>query len=290
MQLDIFEHSREIMLRNDVLDALQRREATAARAAWDTLRRVFPQDETVTPLAVLIDALAPPANAAFVDHACARDARLQLTAQVGPAASRLFGDKAGAAWLGPQWGRIAERAARLPFHARHSEDHAAVLWLHAGDWPAAAHAVAGIESWRRIPAPLAWMAEARYRIDGLDAVWELLAELAWLSPARLDELRRKLADPLLDKLHKRFHTSFEGEGRVADLAWFPAWLLIETPGLARLLGQAQASQQDAPERAMRLLLDLLALERQGRHRDLVERRRDLRDLNAALFAAYIKTR
>ena len=290
MQLDIFEHSREIMLRNDVLDALQRREATAARAAWDTLRREFPQDETVTPLAVLIDALAPPANAAFVDHASACGARLQLTAQVEPAASRLFGDKAGAAWLGPQWGRIAERAARLPFHTRHSEDHAAVLWLHAGDWPAAAHAVAGIESWRRIPAPLAWMAEARYRIDGLDAVWELLAELAWLSPARLDELRRKLADPLLDKLHKRFDTSFEGEGRVADLAWFPAWLLIETPGLARLLGQAQASQQDAPERAMRLLLDLLALERQGRHRDLVERRRDLRDLNAALFAAYIKTR
>jgi hypothetical protein len=29
-------------------------------------------------------------------------------------------------------------------------------------------AVARIKSWRRIPAPLAWMAEARYRVDDLD--------------------------------------------------------------------------------------------------------------------------
>ena len=57
------------------------------------------------------------------------------------------------------------------------------LWLRAGDFAAAADAVARIESWRRIPAPLAWMAEARYRLDGLDAHWGLLAELAWLAPS-----------------------------------------------------------------------------------------------------------
>ncbi len=41
---------------------------------------------------------------------------------------------------------------------------------------------------------------------------------------------------------------------------------------------------------MRLLLDLLHLERQGRQRDLVEQRRRLRDLQPALFAAYMASR
>jgi len=41
---------------------------------------------------------------------------------------------------------------------------------------------------------------------------------------------------------------------------------------------------------MRLLLDLLHLERQGRQRDLVEQRRRLRDLQPALFRAYMATR
>ncbi len=290
MQLDIFDHSRDIMLRNDVLDALQRREVRVARTAWGVLHEAFPHDEALAPLSVLIEELAPPTNAAFPDHASVRGVRRQLTEQVVPAALRLLGDEAGAAWLDPVWGRMAERAARLPFRAEHDEDHAASLWLQARDWPAAARAVERVESWRRIPAPLAWMVEARYRIEGLDAVWDLLAELAWLSPGRFDALRRRLCDSVWDKLHKRFDSSFEGEGRIGDLAWFPAWLLTETPGLAHLLGRAQSSQQDAPERAMRLLLDLLALERQGRHRDLVERRKNLRDLNAALYEAYIKTR
>lgn len=37
MQLDIFEHGREVMLRNDAVDALERRDASAARQACDRL-------------------------------------------------------------------------------------------------------------------------------------------------------------------------------------------------------------------------------------------------------------
>ena len=35
-------------------------------------------------------------------------------------------------------------------------------------------------------------------------------------------------------------------GGVADLAWFPAWVLCDKPGLARWLGQAQASLHTPP--------------------------------------------
>jgi hypothetical protein len=41
---------------------------------------------------------------------------------------------------------------------------------------------------------------------------------------------------------------------------------------------------------MRLLLGLLHLERQGRQRDLVEQRKNLRDLQPALYAAYMRQR
>ena len=38
------------------------------------------------------------------------------------------------------------------------------------------------------------------------------------------------------------------------------------------------------------MLELLSLERQGRHYELLETRRELQALNAALYAAYMKTR
>ena len=41
---------------------------------------------------------------------------------------------------------------------------------------------------------------------------------------------------------------------------------------------------------MRVMLDLLHLERQGRQHELPARRRQLRDLQPALFALYMKTR
>src|SRR5438309_2278127 len=63
----------------------------------------------------------------------------------------------------------------------------------------------------------------------------------------------------------------------SDLVWFPAWALIKQTGLARWLRLAQSFRQLAPERAMRLVLDLLNLKRQDRHHDLVERRKDLRE-------------
>ena len=134
------------------------------------------------------------------------------------------------------------------------------------------------------------MAQACCRRDGVDAHWALLAELAWLSPQRFDLLCRALADPVLERLRRSFDAEFEGDGQDEDLAWFPAWLLCERASLAPRLAQAQPGLQRAPERAMRVMLDLLHLERQGRQHELPARRRQLRDLQPALFALYMKTR
>ena len=141
------------------------------------------------------------------------------------------------------------------------------------------------------------MTEARHHLEGLrgndgdrEGSLSLLAELTWLSPSRFDSLVKRLAHPSLAKLLKKFGANFEGEGSLDDLAWFPAWALTEEAGLVRWLGRAQPSLHTEPERAMRLMLDLLSLERQGRHHDLVAKRKLLRDVHASIYGAYMKTR
>ena len=295
-QLDLFEHSQDTMLCNDVLDALLRRDAVAAGQAHAALAALAPQHEALAPLGTLIAALVAAADTApFSGTGEAARAGEQLERDVAPAARAQFGAASAARWLAPLWCRLAERAVALPFRAAQPDDHAVPLWLRSGDPAAAraaAQAVAGIESWWRQPVPLGWMAQARHATDGLDAVWPLLAELAWLAPARLDAVARACDDSLLGRLLRRFDDDFDpGPPSGPDaLAWFPAWLLIDQPALLPRLREARRGADGEPERCFRLLVELLGLERQGRHRELIDGRRRLRDRQPALYAAYMKSR
>ena len=294
LQLDIFEHSRDLMLRNDVLGALEQRDAAAARCAWRKLLAEYPHDKTLPALERLVLTLERADSAPITDHTTAAEAQRALRGEIEAAARQLWGDRDAAAWLAPLWCQLGQRAARLAFRAERTDDHAVPMFLKGGDFESAAAAVQQIESWRRIPAPLAWMAEARMRLEGLDASWCLLAELAWLAPARFDALTRRLHDPVLTRLRGQFDAEFDAapdaNATCDDLAWFPAWLLTEKPALAASLGRALPGLQSTPERAMRLLLDMLHLERQGRQRELIAQRKVLRDLQPALYAAYMKSR
>lgn len=170
-----------------------------------------------------------------------------------------------------------------------AQTHAAFMSLQGGDWAAAETQVATIPSWRRIPVPLAWMAEARFGQQGLDSAWCLLVELAWIDASRFSTLARRLEAPALRKLLDGFDAGFEPD-EDADLAWFPAWILIAQPALAIVLRETQVCSDTAPERAARLVMGLLTLERQGRHADLVIQRKRLRDLHVGLFSRYMSTR
>ena len=319
-QLDLFEHSQDTMLRNEVLDALLRRDAATATAALSALAVVAPQDDALAPLSILIAALVAEAEAEagagantdtdtdlepapFTAAGQAAHAAQQLTDRVTPAAQAQFGARAAAPWLAVSWRQLARRAARLPFRAAQPDDHAAPLWLRVGDAAAAraaTQAVAGIESWWRQPAPLAWMAQARHATDGLDATWPLLAELAWLAAPRLGATARLLKDPLLQRLLRRFEDDFDpgspgptdlaSSDRADPLAWFPAWLLTEQPALLQRLREARRGQDSAAERIFWQLGELLGLERQARHHELIAGRQRLRDAQPALYAAYMKSR
>lgn len=291
MQLDLFDHSADVMLRNDALDALLRGDAAAASDARARLAAELADDPALAPIQRLIDALrhAAEQTSPLRSHDDLATEQALLEQQVAPAARELFGDKGAQDWLLPLWAALARRAASLPF-VNGRDEHAAPLWQRAGNAAAAVAAVSGIESWRRRPLPLAWMVQASLALHGLDATWPLLAELAWLAPRRLRALLPSLHDPALQRLWRSFEDGFDDAGDDDGAAWFPAWLLCVKPALAVLLAQAEAGQNSQPEQAMRLLVQTLGYERQGRQRELLESRRRLRELHAGLFAEYMASR
>jgi hypothetical protein len=206
MQLDIFNDSRDVMLRNDVLSALQQYDAAGARRALHALENEYPEDEALVQLGLIADALEARSTAPFERHQAVLDARHLLSQDLQPAVSRLFPRADSARWLAPLWAELAGRAAVLPFRADQADAHSASLFLLATSWAEAEDALLRIASWRRIPAPLSW------------------------------------------------------------------------------------TRRNAPERALKLVLELLSLERQGRHHELLQTRRELQSLSAAVYAAYMKTR
>lgn len=287
MQLDLFADSRDVMLRNDLVEAQKSRDPGACERALAALSAEFPDDSALPPASRLIRQLdLNPLP--FADHGGALQAIAVLEHETRPAAIALFGAAQAEQWLLPAWRALAIAAARLPYRADTPEAHPAALYLRARDWAEAEHRLAEIESWRRIPRPLAWAAEACFHLHGLDAAWPLLAELAWRDSARFVGLARHLAAPGLIRLLQQYEREFAAGP--ADYAWFPAWALITHTELRTVLQTADTPERSVPELSCRTLIELLTLERQGRHGEIIEQRKHLRAQHPDLFDYYMHNR
>lgn len=288
-QLDIFADSREVMLRNDLATALVGGDVIAARLATDLLHAEACSEAMLVSAASLIGHLAheqaTPGDASDAQVIAAE--REVLEQCIGPAARAVLG-AAAAPWLAARWLFLARRARAVPWSAESANVHPAGLFIAAGAWSEAAQAVSSIHSWRRIPQPLRWMVQARWRQHGADAAWPLLAEALWLAPAAAAQLIPQLGDTSLARLAQRFEQAFDPDGE--GWAWMPAWVLIDQPLLAGPLAGAEPKADCAAAEGLTLIAALLRLERQGRHQDIVEQRKRLRALSLPLFQAYMATR
>ena len=283
-----------MVLRNDLAQALLDGDPLAAGRIAQTLEGEFGADAMLAPAAVLIEHIQWQQSRAAdgrLELAAVLDARERLEAPVAAAATAVLGAQRAGGWLAGQWRWLAGKAGEIAWHPQHADAHAAALYLRGQAWSQAADAVARIESWRRIPLPLLWMAHARWRRDGADAAWPLLAEALWLAPARAAVLLPDLADPELRRLVERFEERFDpASGSAADWAWLPGFALVDRPLLAGALESATAPADSAPGRAFETVMALLRLERQGRHHEIVAHRARLKSLSAPLFEAYMATR
>jgi hypothetical protein len=119
MQLDIFNDSRDVMLRNDVLSALQQYDAAGARLALQALANEYPDGAARVYFGSIVNVLEGRSTVPFDRHEAARHARQALSHEVQPAVARVFPGQTGATWLAPLGAELAWRAAALPFRSDH---------------------------------------------------------------------------------------------------------------------------------------------------------------------------
>lgn len=285
-QLDLFADSEDVGRRNTVVAALLRRDALQAGAAIEALRAALPTDSILGPASVLHAHLIAPSQT-IADHASAASELQRLRETILPAAGHLFGASSAAEWIRADWLAMAERIAGLEFDGRWPEIHSTALLCMLSRWEEGLALALRVPSWRRIAAPLSWVAKCRCHLEGLDAAWPLLAELAWLAPMRFAQLAPELPAPGLHRLQAVFEREFHST--VTDYAWFPAWSLIAYPRLHLVLASAK-SADSPPERCFRAVLDLLILERKGLQTEMIQRRKDLHAQHPDLFEFFMKTR
>ncbi len=292
MQLDLFLHSADVGLRNAVVEALRARDLGAMRAAIDRLRSDFPSDGHLDGFEHLFSellALNPTVNSPTGIAEQLERIEIQLL----PPVQKLLGVDAAQRWIEPVYLDLARAAAGTPFSRGFSSTHAAGLFLRAGALAEARAAVADIPSWRRIPEPLAWMAEIALRESKAEEFWPLLAELVWITPALFEALLAGLDaranSATVSRLYREFGSKAEVDDEDDETAWFPAWLLVEHPELLPFLRTAQ-HYDSRPARSAALLIDLLIGERQGAMPSLAGKRKQLRDLAPMLFNSYMARR
>lgn len=286
MQLDIFEHSHNVMLNNTLVEAWLRHDLPGVQQGIAVLREAFPTHVELPSHDHLLQQLhrfvldLQPEKLVFCQS--------QLREQILPLAEKLLGQHKIKHWAQPLWQALAEVALPLPYDPKHPECHAAAFLLAANEIGQARQAVSSIPAWRRIPQPLAWMTRIELLVSTPEIWWPLLAEAAWLAPEAFDKQLRDVS-AAVNPLITHFSNQFENNGEDHDLNWFPAWLLIHHPEIRELLRPAEPNA-GIPAQAFSLLLDLLHLERTGQQAGLMAERAKLRTLAPDIFTDYMRSR
>ena len=289
-QLDLFLHSRAVVLANDVVSALLARDLVRAAECLDRLCAEEPGHHARKALETLCHELDerpfPCANPAQI-----ADAIRRLEASLLPAATAAMGDKA-TEFLRPLWRDLAQAASAHAYDAAFPESYGAGLYLRCGDAEAAVASALAIAQHDDNVDALHWLAVARYRVDGLDACPMPLMRLALLGPERFPGTLQEIDDPLLNRDWDAFQATchwLDPEDRSAG-AWFPTWHLIEHPGTPMDCGDLATLPATRAVQAFGAIARLLKLEKHGYSTSLISARRKLRDLDPDMFDLYMARR
>ena len=275
-QFDLFLDSRETRARNALHDALAQADANEARRAHDELSVLEPFQRWLPHASTLISALATP----FPTDADGGLAVLaHLDADWTEAADGIFG--AGEHdLLIPFWRAVGHVLTGAKFDSERPDLHASYAWMKSGEWASAERCIRDVPDYRAHPPLLTRMAEAIWRQQrGAEAADHWFA-LCWLAP---DEFQRSMegGDIPDSTLCDGWYIGLDQDLDPAmTAAWFPAWMLLHKPGLARLV--AAPAGTSAPESAFATLLTLTA----GDGEDTDARRR-LQRLHPGLLAYFL---
>jgi hypothetical protein len=127
-QLDIFDDSRDVGLRNDLAQAMLAADPVAARRIADMLQGEFGNDRVLAPAGTLIQYLEwrrPLSVPGHLEVAAVLDTHRRLEGPLAAAAVAVLGAQEAPAWLAEQWRWLAEQAAGIGWQPADAEAHPA---------------------------------------------------------------------------------------------------------------------------------------------------------------------
>lgn len=277
-QLDLFLDTGETAALGDLVNALASRDADAAERRLQELEAINPGSWAIADARVLVDALrAPPPDG--VEQGFRRLALLEQ--RWLPAANAILRGEARD-FLAPIWRSLGQLLDGTPFEADRPRRHAAWAYLHGLDWVNVKQSIEATPGHARQPLLLGWLAVAHWRLREREAAIEGWFELCWRHSAHFVTVVE--ASDFPDGLVRQAWLNAQDEDLAPAIspAWFPAWMLIEEPGLAKTL--TRSGGETDPERTFDTLL---ALNAGGSDRQNMDNRRTLQALHPGLLKHYM---
>ena len=281
-QLDLFIDSAQTAAVNALVDALAARDAGRARRALEQLVAIDRDHGQRFHATALIAALEMPVPEG-PDQGLERLDRMEQ--EWTPAASALLGTRRRD-FLAPLWRDIGRVLERAPFDPHRPDCHASRAYREGLDWESLRRSVLAVPGHEREPVLLARLAEAEWRLRNRAGAIERWFALCRLAPEEFERLVESPDFPdwtLRTAWRLALEQDFEPE---LTPEWFPAWMLIEEPGLAGVLQLRHAD--DDPSRAFDAVIALLA------HPDPddrgIELRRALQAIHPGLLERYLAKR
>ena len=279
-QPDLFLDGTQAYVQNQLIDAITAGDAATAGEKLRQLASLDAEHWAIDHAVALIDAL----QAAPLDRP--EDARQRLDAIENrwlPAASSLL--RAGARdFLSPLWRDVGRALEGIPFVSDDAKGHASWAYLNGLDWSGVKRTVLEVPNWESEPLLVTWLALARWRLGEYREAMRSWFALCWHFQAHFAECIESSTFP-----NSSLHRDWE-DAKDQDLEppitppWFPAWLLIRHPGIARTMGPCGGTS--GPERAFD---HLVALRRGMSDREDLDHRRALHDLHPDLLGHYLNS-
>lgn len=298
-QMDLFFDNPVVALTNGIVQALTTRNFASAQRQLDQL---YAQAPTHSDLAAFDQLLAALGHLARPVEEPRQE--LVFLLEVTPTARRLLGAQSRDL-LSPLWRQLADAVRGALFDPNEPTLHRSFALCQAQDWPAVGDSVLSEPGWQEHSALCLRLAESsfnrRQRVPAL-AAW---CQVCWRAPAEASQAVGKLRQPELTTLWQRFlddeqdPRSPEGPAQAAGPTAgptagqnvgsttltesdFPAWLLLNEPGLALPLAEDLATGTPA-ENSYRCVHRWIHARRARKQADELALRKSLQAIHPALF-------
>ncbi len=235
-QLDMFTDAPATNRVNGITRALANRDAGEARRQLEGLYDTAPDHIRLGELERLVEA-AESLDAAVTDATA--DLRI-LQETLTPLAQSLLG-KESRNLLIPLWRRLSAALHDQPYHATQPEQHTSYTASQAMDWDSARQAVEQVPHWQNDPVLLQRHARAceplHRRCDALLSWFSL----CWRFAAHSDVIKSTTDT----ELRQQWEAFQELEPELPAHT-FPAWLLLDKPGLSNVLAGPRHDAANCP--------------------------------------------